>query len=81
MDKAAVTSFLNSWYIDTTIKQGGLLTSKEDIQKMNIQLPKVPRQIYLLQRKEGKVGAGLGKTTGWIHRTTLKKRNVEELSG
>jgi 2,4-dienoyl-CoA reductase (NADPH2) len=39
------------------------------------------RKVYLLQRKAGKVGAGLGKTTGWIHRTTLKKRAVEELSG
>ncbi len=32
--------------------------------------------IYLLQRKPGKAGEGLGKTTGWIHRLSLKKMNV-----
>ncbi|MEP6964870.1 MAG: NADPH-dependent 2,4-dienoyl-CoA reductase, partial [Polaromonas sp.] len=35
----------------------------------------------LLQRKPGKLGAGLGKTTGWIHRAALKMKNVEMLSG
>jgi 2,4-dienoyl-CoA reductase (NADPH2) len=35
----------------------------------------------LLQRKESKVGDGLGKTTGWIHRTVLKNRKVQMLSG
>ena len=35
----------------------------------------------LLQRKETKVGAGLGKTTGWIHRTELKKRGVRMVPG
>ena len=39
------------------------------------------RQVYLLQRKETKVGAGLGKTTGWIHRSTLKNKRVEMLAG
>ncbi len=35
------------------------------------------RQVTLLQRKAGKLGAGLGKTTGWIHRSALKMKNVE----
>ena len=35
------------------------------------------RQVTLLQRKKGKLGAGLGKTTGWIHRAALKMKNVE----
>ena len=39
------------------------------------------RQVTLLQRKAGKMGAGLGKTTGWIHRAALKMKNVEMLSG
>jgi 2,4-dienoyl-CoA reductase (NADPH2) len=39
------------------------------------------RQIYLLQRKKSKAGAGLGKTTGWIHRSTLKMKKVEMLGG
>jgi 2,4-dienoyl-CoA reductase (NADPH2) len=40
-----------------------------------------PRQVYLLQRKPGKIGAGLGKTTGWVHRAALKNRRVEQLTG
>ena len=39
------------------------------------------REVSLLQRKSGKPGAGLGKTTGWIHRTTLKLKGVKMLSG
>ncbi len=39
------------------------------------------RQVTLLQRKTGKPGAGLGKTTGWIHRSSLKMKRVEMLSG
>ncbi|MFJ1751725.1 FAD-dependent oxidoreductase [Kitasatospora sp. NPDC088134] len=40
-----------------------------------------PRSVYLLQRKAGKVGAGLGKTTGWIHRTELRHRGVVMVPG
>jgi 2,4-dienoyl-CoA reductase (NADPH2) len=40
-----------------------------------------PREVVLLQRKASKVGAGLGKTTGWIHRTSLKHRNVQMVPG
>jgi 2,4-dienoyl-CoA reductase (NADPH2) len=40
-----------------------------------------PRQVYLLQRKSGKIGAGLGKTTGWVHRAALKNKQVEQLRG
>jgi 2,4-dienoyl-CoA reductase (NADPH2) len=46
--------------------------------------PEVPvssRKVTLLQRKSTKIGAGLGKTTGWIHRAELKSRGVEMLSG
>ena len=39
------------------------------------------REIMLLQRKTGKPGAGLGKTTGWIHRTALKMKRVQMLGG
>jgi 2,4-dienoyl-CoA reductase (NADPH2) len=39
------------------------------------------RQVTLLQRKPGKLGAALGKTTGWIHRAALKMKNVEMLAG
>ncbi|MEZ2372760.1 FAD-dependent oxidoreductase [Arthrobacter sp. RCC_34] len=40
-----------------------------------------PRTVYLLQRREGKIGAGLGKTTGWVHRASLKAKGVVQLSG
>jgi 2,4-dienoyl-CoA reductase (NADPH2) len=39
------------------------------------------RKVTLLQRKKGKPGAGLGKTTGWIHRATLKMKQVEMIGG
>ena len=38
------------------------------------------RKIYLLQRKASKVGAGLGKTSGWVHRATLLRKGVEMLA-
>ncbi|MDX2969238.1 NADPH-dependent 2,4-dienoyl-CoA reductase [Kribbella solani] len=40
-----------------------------------------PRKVYLLQRKAGKIGAGLGKTSGWVHRAALKAKQVEQLRG
>ena len=39
------------------------------------------REVYLLQRKPGRSGAGLAKTTGWVHRAALKNKGVHELSG
>lgn len=39
------------------------------------------REVYLLQRKSGRIGAGLAKTTGWVHRAALKNKGVHELSG
>ncbi|TBV03999.1 NADPH-dependent 2,4-dienoyl-CoA reductase, partial [Stutzerimonas kirkiae] len=38
------------------------------------------REVFLLQRKKSKVGSGLGKTTGWIHRAGLKNRRVRMIS-
>jgi 2,4-dienoyl-CoA reductase (NADPH2) len=39
------------------------------------------REVYLLQRTKGPQGRGLGKTSGWVHRTTLKAKGVQQLSG
>jgi 2,4-dienoyl-CoA reductase (NADPH2) len=39
------------------------------------------REVFLLQRKNGKPGAGLGKTTGWIHRASLQAKGVQTRSG
>ncbi|CCH33115.1 NADPH-dependent 2,4-dienoyl-CoA reductase [Actinosynnema sp. NPDC047251] len=44
--------------------------------------PEAPaRQVYLLQRKASRIGKGLGKTTGWVHRATLAAKNVEQFTG
>jgi 2,4-dienoyl-CoA reductase (NADPH2) len=67
--------FAAYWGMDLTVKARGGVT---DVAR---QIPSPQRKIYLLQRKEGKVGARLGKTTGWIHRAMLKDRGVEMLSG
>ena len=43
--------------------------------------PPPAREVYLLQRRSGKLGERLGKTTGWIHRTTLKNKEVRMMGG
>lgn len=74
VDKKTVTEFMHTWGVDTEYKnRGGLLPAASDVPP--------PRTVFLLQRKGGKVGGGLGKTTGWIHRSTLKKRSVVDMSG
>jgi 2,4-dienoyl-CoA reductase (NADPH2) len=61
------------WGIDADYKnRGGLKKPEHQPSK---------RQIYLMQRKDTKVGKGLGKTSGWVHRSTLKNKNVEMLAG
>ena len=70
-----VNLFLKEWGIDGSMQNRGGLAAEGP------HLPEVPRKVYLLQRKTSKVGDGLGKTTGWIHRTSLKNRNVEMVSG
>jgi 2,4-dienoyl-CoA reductase (NADPH2) len=79
-DAEAVTMFREEWHIDPNITAGGLRGRSKSDQSAGLG-EETPRQIYLLQRKAGKLGAGLGKSTGWIHRTTMKKRGVVELEG
>jgi 2,4-dienoyl-CoA reductase (NADPH2) len=43
--------------------------------------PEPVRQLYLLQRKTSKLGAGLGKTSGWVHRATLARAGVVMIAG
>ena len=68
-----VAKFFAEWGVDTTYSTRGGLTPAH--------IEKSPRKVYLLQRKASKVGDGLGKTTGWIHRTSLKNRQVDMLNG
>jgi len=65
--------FFAEWGVDTT---GG---ARGGVRPAHIGT--IPRKVYLLQRKTSKVGDGLGKTTGWIHRTSLKNRSVEMIPG
>ncbi|MFF3171526.1 FAD-dependent oxidoreductase [Streptomyces sp. NPDC057900] len=66
-------AFFRQWGVDTEYRErGGLGTAER---------PKSPRTVHLLQRRASKVGAGLGKTTGWIHRTELRHRGVTMLAG
>ncbi|MFT4049263.1 MAG: NADPH-dependent 2,4-dienoyl-CoA reductase [Solirubrobacterales bacterium] len=44
-------------------------------------MPTSPRKVVLLQRKDGALGKGLGKTSGWVHRAVLKKKQVEMIQG
>ena len=67
-------AFWKEWGIDTALQARGGVAG---IQAQ----PHAPaRVVYLLQRKAGKVGDGLGKTTGWIHRTGLKNKGVQMLN-
>ena len=63
-------AFLKEWGVDRCYRMpGGLMQNRPQFLSSG-------RRVYLLQRKTGKMGASLGKTTGWIHRLTLKQRNV-----
>ena len=74
-DKASEdpATYFRAWGVDTDYAAPGGLTAPER--------PAPPRSVHLLQRKTTKVGAGLGKTTGWIHRTELKHRGVTMVPG
>ncbi len=66
-------TFFRQWGVDTAYEHRGGLRAPER--------PKSPRTVHLVQRRTTKVGAGLGKTTGWIHRTELRHRGVEMIAG
>ncbi|MFB8029776.1 MULTISPECIES: FAD-dependent oxidoreductase [unclassified Streptomyces] len=65
--------FFRQWGVDTEYADRGGLRAPER--------PKAPRTVHLVQRRTTKVGAGLGKTTGWIHRTELRHRGVNMIAG
>jgi 2,4-dienoyl-CoA reductase (NADPH2) len=70
-----IGDYLHYWGIDPTNEaRGGVAGIKpRDFTS--------PRDIYLLQRKHEKMGKNLGKTTGWIHRTELKRKKVQMMAG
>ncbi|WP_022956437.1 NADPH-dependent 2,4-dienoyl-CoA reductase [Perlucidibaca piscinae] len=61
--------FNREWGIDKDYREAGGM--------MQAEVEASPREVFLLQRKASKVGDGLGKTTGWIHRAGLAARQVK----
>jgi len=71
-----INKWMKKWGVtDPAIERGGVL------QKNEIRSEDSSKEIFLLQRKNEKVGKRLGKTTGWIHRKSLEKKKVKMLAG
>ena len=68
-----IDQYLEEWGVDKEYREPGGLTESN--------MDEVAREIFLLQRSSGKFGAGLGKTTGWIHRSSLRKAGVKMIGG
>lgn len=66
-----IDAWLEQWGIDKTLK------SRAGIEGLQPVFEKSPREIFMLKRSKGKFGENLGKTTGWIYRANLKKKNVQ----
>jgi 2,4-dienoyl-CoA reductase (NADPH2) len=69
-----VAEFMQQWGVDMTMQARGGVENVTPVEHAS------PREIFLLQRKKTKVGAQLGKTTGWIHRAGLVKKGVNMLA-
>ena len=70
-----IPAFMKEWGIDMTFG------SRSGIEGVTAQPEPSPREVYLLQRKTTRVGKGLGKTTGWIHRAGLAMKGVRMMPG
>ena len=71
-----ITKWMEKWgVVDPEKERGGVLPKSE------ISLNTSSKEIFLLQRKNEKLGKRLGKTTGWIHRKSLEKKNVKMFAG
>ncbi len=66
-------AFCREWGVDMNNEERGGLATPEPAPS--------PRVVYLLQRKTDALGKGLGKTTGWAHRLSLKHKQVQMLAG
>ena len=66
-----IDTWLTEWGIDKNIEARG------GIAGIQPSFPSAKREIFMFKRSKGKFGGNLGKTTGWIHRANLKKRNVQ----
>lgn len=68
-----IVTYMKEWGVDMKMETRGSLTKPS--------FEESPREIFLLQRKDTKVGKELGKTTGFGHRASLTKRKVKMLNG
>lgn len=68
-----IADWCDEWGVDLAVGERGGLKAPTP--------PAVPRDIVMLQRKASKPGKYLGKTTGWVHRASLKQRGVKTLTG
>ncbi|MFT6934133.1 MAG: 2,4-dienoyl-CoA reductase (NADPH2) [Maribacter sp.] len=66
-----IDAWLKEWGIDKT------MTARSGIEGVTAEDHPSPREIFMFKRSKGKFGGNLGKTTGWIHRSTLKKKKVQ----
>ena len=66
-----VDAWLKEWGIDKTLE------ARSGIEGITPDFEQSPREIFMFKRSKGKFGGNLGKTTGWIHRSTLKKKKVQ----
>jgi 2,4-dienoyl-CoA reductase (NADPH2) len=66
-----IDAWLKEWGIDKS------LNARSGIEGVKAVVTPSPREIFMFKRSKGKFGGNLGKTTGWIHRSTLKKKNVQ----
>lgn len=69
-----IEAFMKEWGVDMSLQSRG------GVEQISQEFEPAAREVFLLQRKKSKVGANLGKTTGWIHRTDLVKKGVKMLS-
>lgn len=67
--------FFREWGVDVSVQARG------GVEGVEPQPESSPREVYLLQRKPEKPGRRLGKTTGWIHRSSLRAKGVQMLAG
>ena len=66
-----IDAWLKEWGIDKTLE------ARSGVEGVEVKIPESPREIFMFKRSKGKFGGGLGKTTGWIHRTSLKNKKVQ----
>jgi 2,4-dienoyl-CoA reductase (NADPH2) len=70
-----IPSFMKAWGVDMTLK------ARSAIEGIKAEITPSSSEIYLLQRKNTKLGKTLAKTAGWIHRLELRKKKINMIPG